>query len=351
MQRVKNVDYDADDLYDEEEDEADEGGQGYTADDRNNFASLTPVVRAELEEAGLQASDKEIEEALWHYYWDVSKSVSYLKNSRTPRPQQQGTKKEDKPKAKTKFDQAAEKSAEKAGEFDISFGWCHAAMDHGIERGKGRRGGFCSSTLCGYMLTKYLTDRRIMPPVSAADWFQGTPWNAIPSAVEGCLVPAEPTRPMPKLLGGSSKLVKLAEERRRKAAAATANEPSSPAANPALSSLDRLSKFKDSKENETPVPKAEPKKYPMRKKREPTPPPKEPSPPPPEPEEEKPDLRASPTSFGQALSTSPSQGRFSSNMTLGDMLGPEVSEDDPFKGPSPDDTVLRAQGHSKGLAK
>lgn len=26
-------------------------------------------------------SDKEIEEALWHYYYDVSKSVSYLKST------------------------------------------------------------------------------------------------------------------------------------------------------------------------------------------------------------------------------------------------------------------------------
>jgi len=182
-----------------------------------------------------------------------------------------------------------------------------------------------------------------MPPMSARDWFLDVPWTNVPAEMAGDLV--APARSMPKLLGGSSKLAKLAEERRKKAAAAAA-----PATNGALSSLDRLSKPKDAKENEAPLPKAEPKKYPIRKKREPTPPPKEPSPPPPEPEEEKPDLRASPTEFGRTLSISPPYGHNTRNMTLKDMLGSEVAED-PFKGPSPDDTVLRAQQYSKGLAK
>ena len=120
MQRVKKIDYDEDDIYSDEEDNYAEEDQGYTAEDRENFTTLTPVVRAELDEAGLQASDREIEEALWHYYWDVGKSVAYLKNTRTPRSQQkqQDAKKE---KPKSKFDQAAEKSGSKAGEFDISF--------------------------------------------------------------------------------------------------------------------------------------------------------------------------------------------------------------------------------------
>lgn len=132
MQRVKNIDYDDDDLYSDEEEGGYEGGgeeAGYTAEDRENFATLTPVVQAELQEVGLHAPDKEIEEALWHYYWDVGKSVAYLKNTRTPRPQQQEqhlqqqqsgkTAKQAKPQSK--FDQAAQRSAEKAGECDFSF--------------------------------------------------------------------------------------------------------------------------------------------------------------------------------------------------------------------------------------
>lgn len=115
MHRVKKIEYD-DDYYSDEEEGYAEEEQGYTAEDRQNFATYTPVVRAELEEAGLQASNQEIEDALWHYYWDVGKSVAYLKNTRTPRtPQQPAGKKE---KAKSKFDQAAEKSAAKSGEFN-----------------------------------------------------------------------------------------------------------------------------------------------------------------------------------------------------------------------------------------
>jgi len=139
MQRVKNIDYDEDDLYDDdfETEDAVEESQSYTAEDRENFATYIPVVHAELEEAGLQASDREVEDALWHYYWDVGKSVAYLKNTRTPRggelgkgPEKgtgQGTSgngggsgKKDvgkvKAKAGNKFDEAAAKSAEKAGE-------------------------------------------------------------------------------------------------------------------------------------------------------------------------------------------------------------------------------------------
>lgn len=123
MQRNKTIQYDDDDLYDSADDDYDEPQQEYTQEDKDNFATLTPVVHAELEEAGLSASRTEIEDALWHYYWDVSKSVSYLKNARTSQKGSGGgpggnpAKKE---KAKSKFDEAAEKSAQKAGESPIS---------------------------------------------------------------------------------------------------------------------------------------------------------------------------------------------------------------------------------------
>jgi len=113
MQRVKNVDYDEAELYDDD-DEYGEEAETYSQDDRANFAALTPVVRAELEEVGSQASDKEIQDALWNYYWDVAKAVTYLKNNRTPKPQQQTFKKQEKPKSK--FDEAAERSVKGLGE-------------------------------------------------------------------------------------------------------------------------------------------------------------------------------------------------------------------------------------------
>ncbi|CZT25395.1 uncharacterized protein RCC_11126 [Ramularia collo-cygni] len=299
MQRVKNLDYDEDDLYSDDEDYNEEGGdeQEQTAEDRENFAALTPVVRAELEESGVQVDDGEIEKALYYYYWDVGKSVAYLKNSKSPQtatPEQQPKKE----KPKSKFDEAAEKSAEKA---------THT--------------------------------------MSAKDWFKDTPWTGLDPSIVGQLVPAMPEPPRPKLLGGSSKLAKLAEERRRKAVASQ-NTP-----NPAvesLNSLDRLSISKDSKENAAPV--AEPKKYPTRRKRSPTPPPREPTPPPEEPVEQLPDLRSSPTAFGRALSKSSGQMNGATRMALADLLGMTASSS-PFEGPSPDDTVLKAQNKSKGLKK
>jgi elongation factor 1 alpha-like protein len=140
----------------------------------------------------------------------------------------------------------------------------------------------------------------------------------------------------------------LAEERRKKAAVAQAT-PEAP--NGALGSLERLTRPKDAKENIAPPVKSEPRKYPIRQKREPTPPPKEPSPEPEEPKEELPDLRASPTAFGWALSTSPTENSTgTADAALDDMFR-TTSGENPFKGPSPDDTVMRAQKLSKGLKK
>lgn len=141
MQRVKKIDYEDDDLYSNDGEGEEE--EGYTDDDRDNFATLTPVVRAELDEAGLQAADREIEEALWHYYWDVSKSVAYLKNTRTPRT---GAGKEEKAKgagkAKSKFELAAEKSAAVAGECGFCFAFGVEDGELEVEyRGVERRGG------------------------------------------------------------------------------------------------------------------------------------------------------------------------------------------------------------------
>ncbi|KAM3419014.1 hypothetical protein BST61_g4969 [Cercospora zeina] len=111
MQRVKNVSYDDDDLYSDEDEHVGEQDE-FTAEDKENFATLTPVVRAELEEVDITVTTKQIEDALWHYYWDVGKSVAYLKNSRTPQQPKQQEGKKDKPK--TKFDEASAANAANA---------------------------------------------------------------------------------------------------------------------------------------------------------------------------------------------------------------------------------------------
>lgn len=183
-------------------------------------------------------------------------------------------------------------------------------------------------------------------PMCAVAWFRDVSWSFIPPERQGCLFPADPSRPRPKLLGGSSKLAKLAEERRKKAAATAG---STAIANGSLSALDRLTRPNEAvKENEPPGPRPEGKKYPTRKKREPTPPTKifTPSPEP----EEKPDIRASPTMFGRTLSTGSSHAYEPACMNLKDVLGSEI-ESDPFNVPSPDAVVIRAQQQSKLLTR
>ena len=343
MQRVKNVDYDEDDLYDDEDEQYEE--DGYTDEDRNNFANLTPVVRAELDEAGLQASNREIEDALWHYYWDVGKSVAYLKNTRTPRTDtaKKGKAKGEQ-KAKSKFDQAAERSAAATGELVLLSSYARGGCElHLHESCVERRGG--SNRPKRILVSNgSFTERSSRSAIPGSDWFSGVPWSNVPPEMDGHIVPLCPDVPRPRLLGGSSKLAKLAEERRKKAATA-----SSPASAPdgAPSSLDRLSKPKDPKENVKPASKSEPKKYPIRKKSEPAPPPREPTPPLRDPNEELPNLRASPTEFGRTLSSSPHQCS-AADTALSELLG-SISKEDPFKGPSPDDAVMRAQQNSKGL--
>jgi elongation factor 1 alpha-like protein len=164
--------------------------------------------------------------------------------------------------------------------------------------------------------------------------------------MEGVIIPAPDNRPWPKMLGGSTKLAKLAEERRRKAAA---SQGASGSATGSLSSLDRLSKPKDVVENKAPSPRIEMKRYPIRKK-EPSPPPKQPTPPPIEPQETLPDLRSAPSAFGRTLAAGPPPSAAISATTLRNMLGVDTSAE-PFSGPSPDDTILVAQKQSKGMAK
>ena len=347
MQRVKNIDYDDDDVYSDEDEYAEEEQSGYSAEDKDNFASLTPVVRAELDEAGVPATTKQIEDALWHYYWDVGKSVAYLKNSKTPQPPKQQEVKKDKPKSK--FDEAAEQSAIIAGECHFLFtlktrpAWREYAFASEHQGGHALRRCRRSAT------DQALADSRsTMPPMSATDWFRGTPWTNVPAQDVGLLVPAQRVRPEPRLLGGSSKLAKLAEERRRKAAAS--QQAPQATANDSISALDRLSKSKDTKENNLPAATEEPKKYPVRRKRSPTPPPRVPTPPREEPKEVLPDLRSSPTAFGVTLATKSSESQGSRKIGLQDLFGDSYSLS-AFTGPSPDDTVIRAQQGSRGLNK
>ena len=77
--RIKAIAYDDDDFDDDfdnvEDEETDEVLTDY---DREQLASGTRKVRETL--GAHQASDKEIQDALWNYYYDISKTISFLKS-------------------------------------------------------------------------------------------------------------------------------------------------------------------------------------------------------------------------------------------------------------------------------
>ncbi|KEQ73340.1 hypothetical protein M436DRAFT_46709 [Aureobasidium namibiae CBS 147.97] len=123
--RVKEIDYDGDeydDYYSGEDEYAYEGADTGAAapaasqedelspEDKEQMRIGTESVRAALGDASDFVTDDAIQEALWHYYYDVAKSVTYLKNQNAP---QQAQPKEKKQKQVSKFDQAATEAAQK----------------------------------------------------------------------------------------------------------------------------------------------------------------------------------------------------------------------------------------------
>lgn len=80
--RAKNIAYDDDDVYSDEEYYEEGGGEaadGMTDEDREQMRIGTANVREALG-TDVSVTDAQIQEALWHYYYDVGKSVTYLKS-------------------------------------------------------------------------------------------------------------------------------------------------------------------------------------------------------------------------------------------------------------------------------
>jgi len=106
IHRVKGISYD----YDEHHDYADDyDDEELTPEDKEQLKAGTVAVREELG-ADFPASEKEIQDALWHYYYDVGKSVAYLKNRKRLASQPKQTKQ----KQASRFDNAASAAASKA---------------------------------------------------------------------------------------------------------------------------------------------------------------------------------------------------------------------------------------------
>ncbi|KAF2679732.1 hypothetical protein K458DRAFT_393577 [Lentithecium fluviatile CBS 122367] len=335
-QRAKNIDYDDGNFYSGDEYSEEESGAAtdeMTDEDREQMKIGTAKVREALD-TSLNITDAQIQEALWHYYYDVGKSVTYLKNKFAPKPQAQP-----KAKATSRFDQAAGTGNPPTGK---------QIPDESIRLAP------CLGQNFGFevLYTEAPPDElctQEMPTTSGFFW--DTPWGMVPPHRLGNLTPVHPIGYKGGLLGGS-KLQALAAKRKQKEAMDT--RITSPDADKAVSLLDKLS-FKDSKPATRNHEQSAHAKYPSRKRSTPSEdaPPNPTSDPAPEPETEPakpvvefPDLRAQPSMFGATLCGLTEEHREAEVLTSFPLPYTTLEafrKANPFDGPSPDDIVRQAQ--------
>ncbi|KAL2428447.1 HBS1-like protein [Exophiala dermatitidis] len=203
--RVKSlaVDEDEYDDYDDYDDDYEGGGdEGLSAEDKEQMRQGTIRVREAL--GSFPATDEEIQDSLWHYYYDVAKTVSYLKNK--------------------------QKSAS------------GPAKKQKDEPKKLARSTTCSS------------------PFSAAEFFKDCPWLGVPEHRKADII-IEPLYPRLGLLGGAStggkmsKLAALAAKRKQEKSARSSESATTDSADSQDDYATRLNKLRISDTNK-PKPQA-----------------------------------------------------------------------------------------------
>jgi len=227
-QAFRNYDYENDlDEYEGGEylDEEEEGDE-LSPEDRAQMAAATSEVKSALGPQASKVSTAQIQEALWHYYYDVDKSVAYLVNKFIdPAPPKQASAK------------AAKKGSESTYSWyflvssDPAITGAAEADPWSVPSGLGNLS-TCSETdaiLAGpFLETSCLGNssgygwgtKLPKPPTSYAAFFHDMPWMNIPRYRETVFL--EPQRPKGGLLGGSgappkmSKLQALAAARKKK---------------------------------------------------------------------------------------------------------------------------------------
>ncbi|KAK4209795.1 putative glucose-regulated protein 78 of hsp70 family [Rhypophila decipiens] len=212
-QAVRNLDYkaalDEYDGYSEEEDEL-------SPEDRAAMTQGTIDVRAILGPVSSKVTTAQIEEALWHYYYDIDKTVAYLVSKFVdPSP------------PAVKQQKASSSSNGKHFFFPCSF---TASMDPSLDGPHASEAPNPSLLLTYRQVDEYGSPvvSKDMSPPSNSYYFRDMPWGNIPKHRETVFIP--PTMPQGGLLGGSgappkmSKLQMLAAARKKKAEGKNAKE-------------------------------------------------------------------------------------------------------------------------------
>ncbi|RDW80998.1 putative translation elongation factor EF-1 subunit [Aspergillus mulundensis] len=325
--------------YDDDYDDYDDGYDSQDPEERELLEQCTREVQSQLAagDPPVSATRDEVQEALWHYYNDVDKSVNYLRGKKT----KEADKKAATVKAKV-------------------------------------------STVPAYPIPPTTTPSH--PHFSAAEFFRDSPWLNIPANRKADIL-IEPLYPRLGLLGGApengggkvSKLAALAAARKRKegdkAPASTPGhdiQSANEAKGAPLSLRERLAS-KQVKQESSPSLQSLKRQSPPQEKSP------EPKPTIPaatsledavkdlqiedkqrldEEKEEPPavNIRAPPSTFAATIVgddtrpklTEPSH-LFTDTLDLMKIYGQDLAEPFDFAGPSPDDVVLNAQSSAKGF--
>ncbi|KAJ5717859.1 HBS1-like protein [Penicillium malachiteum] len=333
--RVKNVGYDDDDFYD------DDGYDSPDPEEQEHLKQCTDLVSVQLQTGvpSVTASKEEIQEALWHYYNDVEKTVNYLRGKK-------------------------EKEAQK-----------QQATASGLKT----KAQVWENILTGLPVPVYpATASRPTSHFSAAEFFRDCPWLNVP-AYRKAEILVEPLYPRLGLLGGApeakkgSKLAALAAARKAKASGQTTPASESSASQPETAEKPKLS-LQERLAASSRTPKPAEGLAGLRRlgkpspavSSTPSPAPSESSPRPARTEEmsikqvdlgppPKADLRAPCSVFATALIgketrpkiTEPNHGR-PMIVDFDEIYGHNTEPFD-FSGPSPDDVILKAQNTSQGM--
>lgn len=201
--------YDYDNELDEYDGYDNTGEEELSPEDRESMVLGTSAVREALATESSKVTTAQIQEALWHYYYDVDKSVAYLVSKYISPP------------ADSKKAKKATNNPEGMSKFPSSLS-CHTPADHQVCAAEGcsMEGSRDLAWYGGYGTASTTTKpSAFRPPVSF--WFDDMPWLNVPDHRRAEFI--APELPRGGLLGGSgaapkmSKLQALAAARKKKA--------------------------------------------------------------------------------------------------------------------------------------
>ncbi|KAJ5051648.1 uncharacterized protein L3040_001423 [Drepanopeziza brunnea f. sp. 'multigermtubi'] len=326
---VKNLDLDDElDDFDGGDDYAEDGaGEELSEEDQEYMRAGTVAVRAELPGTASHVTEKQIHEALWHYFYDIQKTVDYLMRTFVmERPKKEK-------KAKGGLISILHGEGDPAGVYVYSCGSGSGLDETGSED--------CEEAF------------------SCANFFRDMPWLNTPMDRQAEFL--APLHPRGGLLGGSSdgapkmsKLQALAAARKKKAQ----EQKSSEGSGMDKSMADLTLNSSADKEQPFPSTKSTSRGFPVRKRKDSNPHEKTAKAPPVErggpepttPVEGPPVDQAEPSAFANTMFSSPTSTAPSTSslfsLPYSSTAAPITA--DPFAGPSPDDVVIAAQSKAKG---